>query len=60
MDQFENQLEELLESIIIEQENNKYLLTIKNISNMIVLIISSLKELYNITYSRKLSLKEIK
>ena len=56
----ENQIEEILESIIIEQGNNKYLLIIKIIQNKLVLTVTSLEEIYNSSFSWKFTLKEIK
>jgi len=56
----EAQIEDLSESIEINQENNKYLLLIKINKEIMTLTISNLKEINYFSYSRKFSLKEIK
>ena len=45
---------------MIEQGNNKYLLIIKIIPNKLVLTETSLEEIYNSSYSRNFTLKDIK
>ena len=53
-------VEELTESLEINQENNKYLLLIKINKEVLIITITNLKEIKYFSYTRKLSLKEIK
>ena len=57
---FPSSLEEIKESINIKQENKKYLLEIKIISEIMTLTLSNIEEFEYFSYARKFSLKEIK
>ena len=57
---FPSSLEEIKESIKIEQENKKYLLEVKIISEMMTLTLSNIEEFEYFSYARKFTLKEIK
>ena len=55
-----HEVPDIIESINIEQNNQNFILTIKIIGEIILLTISEPEEINNITYSRKLTLNEIK
>ena len=57
---FPSSLEKIKESIKIEQENKKYLLEVKIISEMMTLTLSNIEEFEYFSYERKFTLKEIK